>query len=59
MGQGGILAITETASDFAAVLVTGTHVAHVDERGIDDALIEGNAVIRNDLAEGLDEEFPT
>ena len=29
----------------------------MDERGIDDALIEGNAVIGDNLAEGLDEKF--
>ena len=31
----------------------------MDERGIDDALIESNAVIRDNLAEGPNQQFPT
>ena len=52
------LAITHAKQDGAAVALTG-YVAHVNERGIEDELVVVNALIQDDEAESLDEQFPT
>ena len=56
-GEGSIATVGKCLGEFAAVLAAAAHVAHVDERWIDDELIKSNGIIRDDLAEGLDEKL--
>jgi len=56
-GECSIGTVGKRFGQFAAVVPAGTHIAHVDERGIDDALIKSYGIICDNLAEGPDEEF--
>ena len=58
-GEGSVGTVGEGFGKLAAVLAAATHVAHVDERGINDALVKSNGIIRDDEAESLDKQFAT
>ena len=54
--QAAVGSVAVGFDDTVAVLVTA-HVAHVNERKVQDELVEVDAVILDDLAKGLDEKI--